>query len=231
MRKPRHNLKLRQDQKLRFKAPYDVYFTYLICVGLQQRPQPSNIELTPSKTWTIWISPPQYEQFILLKDASGFSTTSHAEFVDVLLDACDSLLRLQLIPSFHVFRSNQRRNSFVEFRDLLNASGMEQARPTKRTRHNFKLPIQLKSMVLEPFDKSFKEMIEFGSQLHSLPISDSKWSNVLEKCPKGSGWTLWVHDDEWNSFVALKSKLAPGLLHVEFVFLLLELQKEFACRK
>jgi hypothetical protein len=230
MRKPRHNLKLRQDQKLRFKAPYDVYFTYLICIGLQQRPQQCNTELISTKTWTIWISPSLYEQFLLLKEASGFSTISHSEFVDILLDACDSLSRLQLIPSFHCFRSNQRRDSAIQFPDLLNSNGMEQIRTTKRTRHNLKLPMELKSVILEPFDKSFRELIEFASQFHSLPISDSKWSNVLERCPKGSGWTLWVHDNEWNSFVALKSKLAPGLLHVEFVSLLLELQRDLTRR-
>jgi hypothetical protein len=208
-------VKLRQDQKDKFIPPFDVYLNYLVCVGVCQpifSHQPKD-----SKSWTIWLYPEEFQQFLLLKEASGHSTSSHASFVDVLLQSVDQLLRLHMIPSFQSFRSSQKRNSF-RFNDIVKST-------SKRARHNLKLPLQLKDMFQQPFEEDLQKMIEIGNGLVSIPFSEVEWNLLLKECPKGSDWTIWLSESIWTLFQSLKSKWAPGLKHAEFVYLLLRIRE------
>ena len=100
---------------------------------------------------------------------------------------------------------------------------MSQPKPLKagQGRPHLKLPKALKSCFQEPL--KFTELLELGEKWSTLPLSKEQLSLVLSRCPKGSEWTLWMPLDVKTRFLELKQRLAPGLMHGEFVFLLMQL--------
>jgi hypothetical protein len=232
----RRNLKIRQGQKAHFTEPYDVYFTYLLCVGLHS----DSNNLLPSlnvnsdysnQKWTIWISTDQYQQMNLLKNSFGVSNIPHFIFVDTLIQLQAYLLRLKMIPTFAAFRISQKRciNNLIQkslqFNDLFEPELPLDAPKVqlRKKRHNVKFPLAFRDLFPCSFEKAIEKLLCECQTWSKIPFTEDILSKFLQECPKGSDWTVWMSEEQYRVFIDSKAKFCPGLLHCEFMYLLLQL--------